>query len=69
MYNQAIQMHGVSSAVQAHQAFSGGSMYPETVWVTEVGIGWGVPYLISNVESLSGNQQFCIKSGVRGVKN
>lgn len=35
--------------------------------VAEVGMGYG--YLTSNAESLSGNQQFCVKSGERGVKS
>lgn len=61
-------MYGASPEVQA---FSGGNIYLATVGVTkmvaEVRIGcW---YLISNAESLSGNQQFYVKSGKRGVKN
>ena len=34
--------------------------------VAEVGIDYG--YLIFNAESLSSNQQFCVKSWARGVK-
>lgn len=41
-------------------------MYPAVVRVAEVGIGWG--YLIFNTESLSGNQQFRVKSGEKEVK-